>query len=187
MKLIAHRSNILEYKENSLNAIKKCLKQDIYGIEIDIRLNNNEFVLCHDLIHKNDSNLTSLDEVLKLKTDKIIILDLKCENNIKEFYNNLIKKLKDTKLNIYLCSFNYKLIKLLKLNTNFKCGLLISDIINRNKNYKIFDFISIKYNLNYKYKCIFKWTINKKELIEKYKDKNIFIITDIIDKLIDIK
>ena len=195
MYIIAHRANTEDkYKENSLEAIKSALKKEyIDGIEIDIRITkDNYFVLNHNALYagkiiKNTSikelnKLDELDNVLKnIKTHKIILIDIKCEEieyiNIVKPLINILKKYK--KLNIYLCSFNYELSKYLKINTKYKVGIFISNIINKNKKTTIFDFVAINYKI---YKPVDKttmiWTVNKEEIFKKYLNKKIYIITD---------
>lgn len=192
MKIIAHRANNNGYKENSLNAVLSALKLDIDGIELDIRkTKDNYFVLHHNITYKDkiiyktnlkELELDRLDNVLKkINTNKIILLDLKLENlDIKSYIKYLIKVLnKFRKLNIWLCSFNYGLIKYLKEHTNYKCGLIISKLINSNKEYKIFDFISVNYKIYKKYPIkTMVWTINSEKEMKKFLNKDVFIITD---------
>ena len=199
MKLIAHRANNEhKYKENTLNGILNCLKKDyIDGIEIDIRMTkDNYFVLHHNMTYENhiienrylkDLNLDELNNVLKkIKSNKILLLDLKCDNlDYKKYGNNIIKILKKYKLNFYLCSFNYELSKYLKEITNYKIGLFVSNIINKNKNTSIFDFIAYNYKVYKKIKkTIFVWTVNRGNIVNNFKDKDIYIITDNAYKLI---
>lgn len=196
MKIIAHRGNENHnFKENTLDAILDSLnKEYVDGVEFDIRMTkDNKFILSHNPILydtgiiKNKTlkelkkyHLDELNYVLKnIKTKKIILIDIKHETND---YNILIKKLnkilkKYKHLNIYLSSFNYKLIK--ELNKIYKTGLIISSVINRNKDYEIFDFVALNYKL-YKpiNKLLMLWTINKKEIMKKFINKDVFIITD---------
>ena len=200
MKIIAHRANNNhQYKENTINGILNCLDIDyIDGIEIDIRKTyDNYFVLHHNMTYNNhiienrclkDLKLDELNNVLKkIKSNKILLLDLKCEDlNYKKYADNLIKLLKKyNKLNIYLCSFNYELSKYLKEKTNYKIGIFVSTIINKNKKINLFDFVAYNYkvykNIN---KTTFIWTINRVEVANKFKGKKIYIITDKAYKLI---
>lgn len=198
MKILSHRGNgNKNYKENTFIAIKNSLnKKYIDGVEFDIRSTlDNHFVLSHSPIVKNiglinkmnikllkKHGLEELNDVLKkIKTNKILLIDIKLEIGdyikIAKILNKVLKKY--SKLNIYLCSFNYKLVKYLKSNYKYKVGLIISNIINRKKDYNIFDFLVINYKINIKYnKTIMLWTINKKEEINKYKNHDFYIITD---------
>lgn len=194
MYVISHRgNNNHKYKENTLEAIKNVLEKDyVDGVEFDVRMtNDNKFVLSHSPIYKDDLiknkkqkelNLDELNYVLKnIETNKIILIDIKCElfdyKKIALYLNKVLKKYK--KLNIYLCSFNYDLILYMKKKYKYISGLLVSNIINRNKNYSLFDFIAINYkvdkNIN---NTLMYWTINKKDIMRKYLNKEVYIITD---------
>ena len=194
MYVISHRgNNNHKYKENTFKAIKNVLEEDyIDGVEFDIRMTkDNKFVLSHSPIYKDslinnkklkDLKLDELNYILKnIKTNKIILIDIKYElfkyKKIAFYLNRVLRKYK--KLNIYLCSFNYDLILYMKKKYKYKSGLIISNIINRNKNYNEFDFISVNYKLYKKIdKELMLWTINKKEIIKKYIDKDVYVITD---------
>ena len=182
MKIIAHRANDKDnLKENSKKAIINALNKNyIDGVEFDIRITkDNNFVLNHNSIYNNKlikntklkdiKELDILSDVLNdIKSNKIILIDIKIEDkDYISLANLLIKELKKYKLNIYLCSFNYDLCLYLKNKTKHKIGLLISGVINKNKNYDIFDFISIKYT-EYKEvnKTIFVWTINEEKVLK---------------------
>lgn len=193
MNIIVHRANDSIHKENTLEAVLNTIELDyIDGIELDVRkTNDNIFVLNHNAVvdnkiiyktNKDELNLDKLSTVLKkIKTNKIILLDLKLENlDIRSYVKYLIKLLnKYKKLNIWLCSFNYNLIKYLKEKTNYKCGLLISTVVNVNKKTDIFDFISVNYHIYKKTdKLTMVWTINKEEQMKRFKSKNVYIITD---------
>ena len=95
MKIIAHRANDGIHEENSLEAILNSLEKEyIDGIEIDIRLTkDNKLIICHDPFYRGHFikytkikkleklGLNSLNEVLnKIKTDKIIMLEIKIED-----------------------------------------------------------------------------------------------------------
>ena len=196
--IISHRgNNNHNYEENTIDAILDVLsKEYIDGVEFDIRITkDNKFVLSHNPVVYNlglithnylkdikKYNISELEEVLKkIKTDKIILIDIKSEisdnKNLIKKLNKILKKYKQ--LNIYLCSFNYDLIKNIKQKYKYKSGLIISTIMNKNKDYKIFDFISINYRIYKKInKMTMLWTINKEEVIKKYIDKDLYIITD---------
>lgn len=194
MNLIAHRGNgNHKYRENTKEAILNILKEEyIDGVEFDIRLTKDKkFVLSHSPIYKDsliknkkmkDLQLNNLNEVLKsINTNKIILIDIKSElDNEKILVKKLYKIIKKYKyLNIYLSSFNYSLVKKIKEKFKNKVGIIISNVININKNIDNFDFIMKKYNVKKVYdKETMIWTVNKKEIIKKYLNQNIFIITD---------
>ncbi|MBR3198558.1 MAG: hypothetical protein IKG27_00930, partial [Bacilli bacterium] len=98
--------------------------------------------------------------------------------NFKKTAKYLYHTIYKSKLNIYLCSFNYKFINYFHQKyKRIKCGLIIGQKINKKHISNNLEFNSI----NYKYKGkipskeTFWWTINK---IEKIGDKE-NIITDI--------
>ena len=140
MYLISHRGNNKhKYIENTYEAINSSLKEKyIDGVEFDI-IENNKL---------KDLKLEELENTLKkIKTNKIIIIDLKYERfkykKYAYYLNKILKKYKY--LNIYLCSFNYDLILYIKKRYKYKSGLIISNILNKCKDYDSFDFISVNY------------------------------------------
>lgn len=190
---IAHRGNDNhKYKENSIEALDYSLEQSyISGVELDIRMTlDKKIVLSHEMISdlkviKNtkykDLNLDLLDVFLKgLVTDKIILIEIKEEDNDTKIIGYLNKILRKYNLNFYIFSFNYDLIVKFKSKyPKYKCGLIVSKIINNKKDIQIFDFIAYKYNA-YKdtSKITFVWTINDIKQYLKYKEKDAIIITD---------
>lgn len=190
---IAHRGlDNHDYKENTINALNWCIdKEYIDGVEFDIRITKDKkIVLSHDMVYdfKIIGNteykylkLDLLDEFLKkLKTNKILLIEIKEENQDSNILLYLYKILKKYKLNYYIMSFNYNLIyKFKKKFPKYKCGLIVSKTINNKKNISVFDFVAYKYNI-YKVidKLTFVWTINDLKQFLKYKEKNAIIITD---------
>lgn len=201
MKYIIHRgitSN--RFKENSYTAIKRALiDKSSLGVEFDIRLaKDDKIVLSHDNIinfnyienmNYNDiiknKYLTTLDKVLTINTDKILLIDIKVNNNYKKFGNLLLKELDKYERNIYLASFNKKVIKYLGKKTKYKKGIIT---LNYKKNNN--DFVVINYNTisskkinDIKNKEIFIWTIHNNNDLEKVKNKfsnidNFYLIID---------
>ena len=215
--LIAHRAlDSSKYKENTKEAIINAFsKEYIKGIEIDVRITKDKkLVIIHDSTINRTSNgsglvknmtlkelkkynfgtktkpskICTLKEVLKLlPNDKILLIELKCNNNeleyIKYFYNTIKDYLYK---NIYIMSFNEKIIdKLKKLHPNLVCGLLMSKIINNQYLSKDFDFIaissySVKEVKNYK-KTLFIWALASKKRykeLEKELKKDTYYIVD---------
>ena len=201
MKYIIHRgitSN--RFKENSYTAIKRALiDKSSLGVEFDIRLaKDDKIVLSHDNIinfnyienmNYNDiiknKYLTTLDKVLTINTDKILLIDIKVNNNYKKFGNLLLKELDKYERNIYLASFNKKVIKYLRKKTKYKKGIIT---LNYKKNNN--DFVVINYNTisskkinDIKNKEIFIWTIHNNNDLGKVKNKfsnidNFYLIID---------
>lgn len=193
------------FKDNSKEAINFVLnKSYIAGVELDIRLTkdkkvviyHNPFVILNNkvkVIYETKyvdlykANIYRLKDILAfLNTNKRIILEVKYENKFnKKDADLIIDEVSKYNLDIYLCSFNTKLIKYIKKNSNLKCGIIIGSIINRFKS-KL-DFCLIKYSLIFKtpkYEY-YIWTINDNNLLNKIKKKtkNINIITDNAYKL----
>lgn len=202
MKYIIHRgitSNTT--KENTYQSIKKAIKdKNSCGVEFDIRLTkDNKIVLSHNSIIKynkienmtysdiiKEKYLITLDKILSIKTEKILLIDIKVNKNCKRFANTLLKYIKDSNKNIYLCSFNKKIINYLKNKTNYKLAYILfnykktnNDFIMINKNN-----ISNKKLLRTKDKEIFLWTFNNIKELTKIKNKysNINKYYPIIDK-----
>ena len=151
-KYIAHRGIYNKnVKDNSYEALVAGLKSDKYiGIETDLRVTkDNIFILYHNVIYNGKlinklnynelKNICKLEDILKIKTDKIILIEIKDFNiNIKR----LIKILNKYKRNIMLMSFNSKVIKKIKEYTNkYKLGVL-NYILNSDDEYE-FDFICL--------------------------------------------
>ena len=194
MKIISHRANDGIHKENSLEAILNSLNTKyVDGIEIDVRLTKDKkLIITHDIFSKgyyiNHTNakklqkqgLNTLEEVLQnIHIDKIIMIEVKVEKNIKQTAKTLLNTISKYNLNYYICSFNYDFLNYLKTKTNYKLGLIISLKINTKHLNNNFSFNSINYLYNKKIpqKETFMWTINNKKELTKI-NKNINIITD---------
>ena len=188
----------------------------IEGVELDIRLTKDKkFIIYHNTSFlelgikrrfiknetletlkkinlgtiENPSYLSSLDNFLKdVNSNKMILLDVKNEiGDSKEVVDALRSVcITFSHLNIYLCSFCQNIVKLSTNMCKFPVGLLISDFINKNKDYSNVDFLSVSKgafpDISSKKKKMV-WTINKKsELKSAYKD--MYIITDKAYKLV---
>lgn len=205
---IAHRGNDNHnYLENSEKAILNCLdRQYISGIECDIRLTqDNNIVLSHNMLIDFKSNgkgfihnltleellsydfsgekITVLKDMLsKINNKKILLLEIKEEkvNMIDNWIYALEPILRMYNyLNIYLCSFNYELIKTIKERFDIPIGLIIGYKMNKEKDTLSFDFLMYQYkSFKYNHKKTFVWTINDKDKMIKFKDKTDYIITD---------
>ena len=120
-----------------------------------------------------------LKDVLKLKTDKIILIDIK---DIKIDIKKLTKLLNIYKdKNIYVMSFFNSVLKKFK-NPNFKIGLL-NYILNSTSTYS-YDFIGILYDVANKHMIdtlnkmnieVFLYALNKKD---KFIYKDVYYIID---------
>ena len=174
---IAHRGIILnDTKENTLKAFLYAIKDNKYsGFECDVRETlDKKYVICHDAIYKNNIikytkldklkklGLTTLDEVLNLDTNKIILLELKDFDMDIKLFSKIIN---NSSKNIYIMSFSKNLIKKIKKYLyNAKCGVL-NYIFNSEKEYNVYDFIVLLNN-----------TINN-DIISYFKQKKITIFS----------
>lgn len=203
MKIISHRANGTKYKENTKEAILKILTEKyVDGVEFDVRMTKDKkIVIIHDPIidfvsdgfgfvknfNYNDllkynfgsslypAKIALLDDVLgSINCNKIIVIEIK-DNRYKEVSDIVYKIISKYNLNIYISSFNYKLIKYFKKLYN-KCGLIIGYGCNRDKCYNHFDFniVEFKYKDSVSLKETFIFTINKyKSGLDRYN-----VITD---------
>ena len=210
MSFIAHRGmDNHNLKENTIDALLYCLNQEyISGVEFDIRITKDKnIIIYHDMLIKDndgniyivkqknlseikniDINIPTLEEFLKkVNSQKLLLIEIKEESDdfdifiIKLF--NILKKYKN--LNIYICSFNYKLIRKIKAKySQYKCGLIIGYLMNTNNISNNLDFYLYSYNyleLINKDKEIFIFTINKKDKLRKIStniNNNYYIISD---------
>lgn len=202
MKYIIHRGiTSKNNKENSYSAVKMAiLDSTSLGVEIDIRLTkDNIIVLSHSSIINTNyienmtykeiikyKYLTTLDRILDINTNKIILIDIKVNNNYKVFGDILLNTINNLNKNIYLMSFNKKIIKYLYNKTSYPMGI-ISFFYRKNKysiavlnNKTIKDKVLKKINN----KEVFLWTFNDTKEIKNI-SKNITNIDNyylIIDK-----
>ncbi len=156
MKKIAHRgihnNNI---KENTLEAFQESIKREDYvGFEFDIRTSKDGIFFIHhnimidgkilrllesnELIHTY--HLPTLEDVLKLKTKKIMLLEIKEANLDISNFIRIIEKYPNT--NLYIDSFDNQIIHKLEGKTHAKLGVL-NYILNSEENYKNYDFIGL--------------------------------------------
>lgn len=152
MQLIAHRGIWnKKVKDNSYEALKSGLLSNKYiGIECDIRTTlDKRFIIYHNTLYKGNlvrninykdmKDIILLEDLLKIKTDKILLLEIK-EREIDK--NKLLKLLNKYKRNYYIMSFNNNIIfELRKLNNKYKYGVL-NYVLNSQSNYDL-DFICL--------------------------------------------
>lgn len=200
MKFIAHRGkNNHQFTENTKEALLECLTKDyISGVEFDIRITKDKkIIIYHNMLFFDNSNnlcqiskknlkeikklypnISTLDEFLKkVKNNKILVIEIKEERDDFDVFIitlfNILKKYRY--LNIYICSFNYKLIRKIKSKySGYKCGLVVGYLMNTKNIDNNLDFFLYSYNyvdlINYN-KEIFVFNINKKEKLYKLKEK----------------
>ena len=154
--LIAHRGKVDSInKENTIEAFKAAINDIKYdGFELDIReTKDKKIVVVHDFVMDNKLikrvnykeleryNIPLLESVLKLDTEKIIMIEIKDPNMDIEALRKLLEKYQNKK--IYLMSFYNNVIKeFLKLSHTCKCGILNYGF-NHEYSYNEYDFICI--------------------------------------------
>ena len=157
LKLIKHRGfTNKSIKENTYDGIMKAFLDPKYeGVEFDVRETlDHEFILCHDPIINNKlikdvkysdlpKYIPRLKDILKIKTSKIFLMEIK---NITSFTKliNLLNKYQSK--NIYVMSFSNKIINKLNIQSKtYKVGVL-NYILNTNNNLPDLDFVCILNN-----------------------------------------
>ncbi len=150
---IAHRGKVTSNAlENTIFSFQNAILDPKYqGFELDVRTTKDgKFVVVHDffdngnlinktLYHNLDPKIPLLEDVLKLVTTKIILLEIK-EKNIDVFKLDAMLT-KYAKQNIYVMSFYQEPIrKLLQLKPTYKCGIL-NYLFNSETSYQEYDFI----------------------------------------------
>lgn len=174
-KLIAHRGFKEKAKENTLDAFLSALEIGFGGFECDVRQTKDGiFIIFHDplldgKLVKNYSykeikkmGVISLADVLKINTDKMIVLDIKDPFLNTQKFHQLINK---EKRNIYVMSFYDRIInKLSKLKRNYEVGIL-NYVLNTQEEHFSYDFL-----------CLIQ-RFASKVMIEKYEKlgKKLFI------------
>lgn len=127
--------------------------------------------------------IQTLEEFLnKVKSNKIIIIDVKKEIGSIDEELEILEKIicKYRSLQIFVCSFCYGIVKLSTSMCITFVGLIISDLINKKKDYKKFNFLSLSkgsFNDIKTNKIKMVWTVNKKSELNKFKKAD-YIITD---------
>lgn len=176
MNYIFHRGfHEKKQEENKITGFIKAFQDErCIGIETDIRITKDQvFILYHSpLFHEKlvqnclykeflQENVPKLEDLLKINTSKIMLLEIKDFNiNIAK----LLKILNKYDRQIYLMSFSNKVIKkLYEAKTKYKIGVL-NYVFNTINNYP-YNFICILNDL-------LNWTI-----IETFKKKNIELIS----------
>ena len=152
-KLIAHRGmHFNKNEENTLFSFFNAINNNYEGFECDVRQTKDEkLIIYHDILYKgkmlrnilykNIDNALLLENVLKIKTDKIILLEIKDPFTNIEKLKDLLFKYKNK--NIYVMSFHDSIIdKLNVTGKTYKVGVL-NYVLNTNKSHFKYDFICI--------------------------------------------
>ncbi len=190
-KLIKHRGiKNKDIMENTYPAIKLGFMDDKYvGVEFDVHeTKDNEFIIFHNSIYNNKliSNtlykelpkyIPRLEDILKIKTKKIFLIEIKYIQNFNKF-NSLLNKYKNK--NIYVMSFSNQMInKLTIYERHYKIGIL-NYILNTNDDIKKLDFVAILNSLlnDSLMKRITNLEIFSYGIREKIKYENVYYIVD---------
>ncbi len=174
-KLIAHRGNHQTFKENSLAAFYEAINNDYEGFECDIRQTKDQkLVIYHDPLFKGKlvrslnyaelkaEGIIELKDVLQIKTNKIIMLDIKDPL----LDTDLLSKILDqySYQNLYIITFHNNILKKLsKKDRKYKIGILNYYLNTEDEQYQ-YDFFCIL-NLLLDSNIINKFIQAKKELI----------------------
>lgn len=153
MRLIAHRGLWSDtVLKNSYEALKKGLESPKYvGVECDIRQTLDKvFIIYHDPLYKGNlvkniyykdikDDVCKLEDLLKIKSNKILLLEIKDFDLDTVKFLNLLNKYNRC---IYIMSFDYGIMKKIKAKkTNYKLGVL-NYVLNSKSDYDL-DFICI--------------------------------------------
>ena len=151
-KLIAHRGlKFKEVKENSVDAFLGALENPNYaGFECDIRTSKDgEFVVVHDPIWQGSivsvsktrdlQGITLLKDVLKLKSNKLFLLEIK---EVRMDVEKLVREIKKSGKDVYLMSFYNKVIQRIPKSDSYKVGVL-NYVLNSEDSYDEYDFICL--------------------------------------------
>lgn len=177
LNFIAHRGDHFDRKkENSLEAFQKAINNSKFvGFECDVRTSKDGvFVIHHDILidgHlinsftfqelKEKYNIPSLEDVLKLKTDKIIMIEIKEPFLDIDSFLILINQYPHQK--IYIDSFDNHIIQSLAMKDNHAKYGVLNYILNSEKDYSEYEFIGLLS------------PIVTKELIEYFQNQNMEI------------
>lgn len=191
---IAHRGLVKDgVVENTIPAFLGAIKSDKYvGFELDVYTSKDkEFVVYHDplidgkLIWKvsykelREKGVIRLVDVLRLNTNKIILIEIKDINIDIDKFSKLLNKYKDK--NIYVMSFFNSVIRKFK-NPTFKVGVL-NYLLNSTTEYT-YNFIGILYDVATKHMInsfhklnieVFLYALSKKD---KYIFDDVYYIID---------
>ncbi len=155
-KFIAHRGLKENAKENTIEAFQKAIDNPNYiGFECDIRTTKDKvFVISHNPMIKdniisltnyktlnNKNSIVTLESVLKLKSNKIFLLEIKEHNLDINAFIKLITKYSNQ--NIYIMSFFNSVIKKLDISNHFYHLGVLNYVFNSEEEYKSYDFICL--------------------------------------------
>ncbi|HIR74966.1 TPA: glycerophosphodiester phosphodiesterase [Candidatus Ventrenecus avicola] len=153
---IAHRGLKKTAKENTISAFLDAIQSPYYaGFECDVRTTKDHvFVIVHDAIVgmkrvrdmtyselKKNYAIPSLESVLNLQTDKIMLLEIKESDFDVPKFLKLLRKYSEK--NLYVMSFfNSVIQRLAAMNCPCKLGVL-NYVLNSEEDYQEYQFICL--------------------------------------------
>jgi len=140
MLVIAHRGSHAEYNENTLAAFEAAVKLDVDGIETDVRISSDDYlVLIHDRIisgrevcaltrkeieHETGYQVSTLDEALECFSGIIWNVEIKTREGL-ELIIQVLEKYQFNRT-ILVTSFRHDVIAICASSLKVDCGLIVA-------------------------------------------------------------
>ena len=140
MLVIAHRGSHAEYNENTLAAFEAAVKLNVDGIETDVRISSDDYlVLIHDRIisgrevcaltrkeieHETGYQVSTLDEALEYFSGIIWNVEIKTREGL-ELIIQVLEKYQSNRT-ILVTSFRHDVIAICASSLKVDCGLLVA-------------------------------------------------------------
>ena len=140
MLVIAHRGSHAEYNENTLAAFEAAVKLNVDGIETDVRISSDDYlVLIHDRIisgrevcaltrkeieHETGYQVSTLDEALEYFSGIIWNIEIKTREGL-ELIIQVLEKYQSNRT-ILVTSFRHDVIAICASSLKVDCGLLVA-------------------------------------------------------------
>ena len=140
MLVIAHRGNHAEHNENTLAAFEAAVKLDVDGVETDVRISSDDYlVLIHDRIisgkevcaltrkeieYEIGYQVPTLDEALECFSGIIWNVEIKTKEGL-ELIIQVLEKYQSNRT-ILVTSFRHDVIAICASSLKVDCGLLVA-------------------------------------------------------------
>ena len=140
MLVIAHRGSHAEHNENTLAAFEAAVELDVDGIETDVRISSDDYlVLIHDRIisgrevcaltrkeieHETGYQVSTLDEALECFSGIIWNVEIKTREGL-ELIIQVLEKYQSNRT-ILVTSFRHDVIAICASSLKVDCGLLVA-------------------------------------------------------------
>ena len=140
MLVIAHRGNHAEHNENTLAAFEAAVELDVDGIETDVRISSDDYlVLIHDRIisgrevcaltrkeieHETGYHVSTLDEALECFSGIIWNVEIKTREGL-ELIIQVLEKYQSNRT-ILVTSFRHDVIAICASSLKVDCGLIVA-------------------------------------------------------------